>query len=113
MVNKEGVIIAKNTPNRKKTTRIKLTKRFIDSTSSPTTGQVFLRDTELQGLSLRLTPGLKTFVIEKFIKGRSRRMKIGVYGVFTVEDARKRAKELMGDIAKGDDPFQDKVSRRH
>ncbi len=113
MVNKEGVIIAKNTPNRKKTIRIKLTKRLIDSTPSPTTGQVFLRDTELQGLSLRLTPGLKTFVIEKFIKGRSRRMKIGVYGVFTVEDARKRAKELMGDIAKGEDPFQDKVSRRH
>ena len=69
----------------------KLTKRIIDATRHPASGQVFYRDAELQGFALRVTPGSKSFTYEKRINGRSRRMTIGPYPGLTVEEARKEA----------------------
>ena len=45
--------------NRK--TAIKLTKRLLDATRSPETGQIFLRDAEIPGFGVRLTKRGKTF----------------------------------------------------
>ncbi|MDH5642407.1 MAG: Arm DNA-binding domain-containing protein, partial [Nitrospira sp.] len=63
----------------------KLTKRTIDAAVNPPTGQKFLRDEELRGFALRITPGSKTFVLEREIHGRVRRVKLGRYGELTVE----------------------------
>lgn len=90
----------------------KLTKRLIDSIPFSHTGQLFLRDTELPGFALRVTKGSKTFVLEKRIQGRMRRITIGPFGPLTLEQARKEARELIGRIAKGEDPAQDKISHR-
>jgi integrase len=84
----------------------KLTKRLIDATPFPRTGQVFLRDDNLKGFALRLTPGSKTFVLEKRIHGRPRRMTLGSYGALTVEQARIAAQEKLGQVALGEDPAQ-------
>src|SRR4051794_39182391 len=89
----------------------KLTKRVIDATPHPETGQVFLRDDELRGFAVRITAGAKSFILEKEINGRVRRMTIGRYGQLTVEQARKVAVEKMGEIAKGGDPAQDRQQR--
>ena len=35
----------------------KLTKRIADAAGSPTSGQIFFRDTELSGFALRITAG--------------------------------------------------------
>ena len=91
----------------------KLTKKLIDATACPTRGQVFLRDDELKGFALRLTPGAKTFVLEKRIHGRMRRISIGPFGPLTVEQARTIANEHVGRIAKGEDPAQDRLNQRH
>ena len=82
----------------------KLTKRLIDATPYPAAGQVFVRDDELAGFALRATPGSKSFILEKRIHGRARRYTIGPYGPLTVDQARQRAEELIGDIARGQDP---------
>ena len=90
----------------------KLTKRLIDSTGIPSNGQIFLRDTELSGFALRITKGSKTFILEKRVHGRVRRMTIGPYGALTVDRARAMAKELIGRIAAGEDPAEEIIGRR-
>ena len=55
---------------------VKLTKTVVDRAKPPATGQAFLRDSELKGFGLRITAtGVKTFIVEKRIDGRSRRKK--------------------------------------
>lgn len=90
----------------------KLTKRLVDAAKHPASGQVFLRDDELRGFALRITPGSKSFVVEREIHGRVRRMTIGRYGVQTVEQARDRAREKIGEIAAGKDPVEELRQRR-
>lgn len=90
----------------------KLTKRLVDAAVHPPTGQVFLRDDELRGFALRVTPGSKTFVLEREIHGRVRRMSLGRYGTLTVDQARDLAKVKIGEIAKGSDPAEERQTRR-
>jgi hypothetical protein len=56
---------------------MKLTKKLIDATKYPTHGQMFVRDEELRGFALRITPGSKSFIVEREINGRIRRMTLG------------------------------------
>ena len=93
--------------------RVKLTKKIIDATKRPEEGQVFLRDTELPGFGVRLTRGSTTFILEKKVYGRSRRMKIGPYGPMTLEQARDEARKKIGEIATGLDPAQARIDRSH
>jgi integrase len=87
-----------------RTTAVKLTKRLIDGTPYPTEGQCFLRDAELPGFAVRLSPGAKTFILEKRIHGRMRRITIGPYGPLTLDQARERALALSHEINDGHDP---------
>lgn len=90
----------------------RLTKRIIDAAKHPTAGQVFLRDDELRGFAVRITPGCKSFIVEREIHGRVRRMTIGRYGVLTVEQARDEARVKIGEIAAGHDPVEAQRQRR-
>jgi len=92
---------------------VKLTKRVIDSAPQPQEGQIFLRDSELPGFGVRLTHGSTSFILERRIHGQVRRLTIGPYGPLALEEARKRAEELIGQIAKGQDPAQDILDRKH
>jgi hypothetical protein len=70
---------------------------------------VFLWDTEVAGFSVRVRPsGSKTFVVQYRAgggrSGQSRRFTIGRFGVLTVDDARKNAKQIVAAATKGDDP---------
>jgi len=91
----------------------RLTKQLIDETPFPAAGQVFVRDTELSGFGLRVTQGRKSFILEKRIRGRMRRLTLGPYGPLTVDQARKLAAAHVGAIAQGDDPAQVRQDRLH
>lgn len=91
---------------------MKLTKKIVDAATHPAQGQTFLRDEALRGFALRITPGSKTFILEREINGRVRRMTLGRYGPLTVEQARDLAKQKIGEIAKGTDPADDRQVRR-
>jgi len=84
----------------------KLTKQVIDETPFPSAGQVFVRDTELPGFALRVTQGRKSFILEKRIRGRMRRLTIGPYGPLTMDQARRLATIHVAAIAQGTDPAQ-------
>ncbi len=92
----------------------KLTKRAVDALEAPKAGQSYLWDGEIRGFGVRVVPsGLKTFVIQyRNAEDRSRRMKIGRYGIMTVEQARDTAKIKLGAVAAGEDPAAEAAKDR-
>lgn len=93
---------------------MKLTKAFVDKAELPVgKDQVFYRDDQLKGFALRVTSsGTKSFVVEKNIGNKVRRMTLGKYGALTVEQARKEAQKIIGQIATGIDPIAEKRSAK-
>ncbi|MHB8623494.1 MAG: integrase arm-type DNA-binding domain-containing protein [Sulfuricaulis sp.] len=92
---------------------VKLTKLVVDKTPLPSTGQIILRDTELKGFGLRVTAGgAKSFILEKRIKGRVRRLTLGRYPGITAEQARKEVQKLLGNIITGHDPVAERAQAR-
>lgn len=91
------------------TSILKITKSVVDHLPSPTSGQTFVRDIELKGFAVRLTSsGAKSFILEKRIDGKVKRLTIGRYPELTVEQARKEAQKLLGKIATGTNPIAEK-----
>jgi integrase len=87
----------------------RLTKRTVDALAMPAEGQDFLWDGEIRGFGVRVVPsGLKTFVVQyRNAEGKSRRIKIGRFGIMTVEEARELAKVKLGRVADGIDPAEE------
>jgi integrase len=93
-----------------RTTR--LTKRSVDA-ARPETGRYIVWDDDLAGFGLRVEPtGRKTFLARyRAGGGRSgilRQATIGRFGTLTADEARIRAKRLLGKAAGGGDPLGDK-----
>ena len=93
----------------------RLTKSVVDRIEPPARKpdgqhvQVFYRDDTLLGFGLRVySGGSKTFIVETRIHGKVKRISLGRYGALTCEEARKQAKNLLGDIAIGNDPIAEK-----
>jgi len=87
----------------------KITKSCVDKLSTPETGQAFVRDSELKGFAVRVTAsGSKSFILEKRIDGKVKRLTLGRYPELTVEQARKEAHKLLGHIAVGRNPTAEK-----
>lgn len=90
----------------------KLTKKVIDGLEAREK-DYFEWDDELPGFGVRVWPtGRKTYVAQYRAGKQTRRFKIGVHGPLTVEDARKEAKAVLGDVARGEDPQLDRATRR-
>src|SRR5574340_1384147 len=89
----------------------KLTKKLIEGAACPTQGQTFLRDDVLRGFGVRLTPGSKSFFLEKLIHGQVRRMTLGRFGEMTLDEARANAKKRMVEIDEGRDPVAERRQR--
>ncbi|WP_286748617.1 site-specific integrase [Sphingopyxis sp. SCN 67-31] len=92
----------------------RITKRAVDSYDAkgrPTC----LWDGELRGFGIKFNPsGTKVFILQyRNAERRQRRLVIGRYGVLTVEQARDKARILLGEIAKGNDPAEDKIGLRN
>lgn len=85
-----------------------ISKRSVDALRCKTgLDRVFLWDDALEGFGVAAYPsGKKVFVAQFRQNGRSRRMTIGRYGVLTPDEARDRAKKLLGAIVDGEDPIQ-------
>ena len=71
----------------------------------------FLWDGQLPGFGVRIKPpsgknpdGVKTFFVQYRIGPQTRRVKIGRHPAFRVEQARTRARALLGEISSGGDP---------
>jgi Arm DNA-binding domain len=95
----------------------KLTKRVVDQ-FAPSANRVIVWDAELAGFGLRIAPtGVKTFILRYRAEGGGRTapqhlIAIGRYGVLTPDQARKKARGILGAVARGDDPAGAQMAAR-
>ncbi len=89
---------------------MKLTKAAVDRLPIPEKGYTLHWDDALPGFGVRVTvSGVKAFVLQKRIRGREKRITLARYGVLTVDQARREAARLLGQIAVGRDPIAEKA----
>jgi integrase len=82
----------------------KLTKSVVDAIPYPETGQTFYRDSEIKGFGLRVGTGSKVYIAEGKVNNKTVRVSIGRHGIFTAEQARQEAKNILGMVARGINP---------
>ena len=86
----------------------KLTRRTADATEIKSSDYV-MWDEELPGFGLRVfRSGKRGYVVQYRAAGRSRRITIALHGVWTPEEARREAKVLLGQVARGGNPAEER-----
>jgi site-specific recombinase XerD len=89
--------------------RQRLTKRVVDA-ASPSTGRYIVWDEALAGFGIRVEPTGRKIFVARYRAGGGRhgilrQETLGRYGTLTVDEARKRAKRILGKAAGGGDPL--------
>jgi integrase len=88
--------------------RGKVTKTSVERIK-PSTRDQFLWDSEVKGFGTKVTPkGRRVYLVQYWKDGRTRRVTIGEHGIFTADEARRRAVSLKGRLADGHDPALEK-----
>lgn len=96
---------------------ILLTKRSVDA-ATKRDKRYYLWDSALPGFGVRIeTSGAKTFIVRYRAEGGGRTaaqrfITVGQFGTLTPEAARKQAKVLLGGVAKGEDPADERRAKR-
>lgn len=85
-----------------------LTKTVVDGLTLPNKNPVFIWDTKLPNFGVKLNPSGKVYVAQGRVDGKTRRVTIGPHGVFTVDQARQAAKQVLLDMANGVNPNLEK-----
>jgi len=92
--------------------RKKLTAAFVKKATAEAKGardRVVYWDESLPGFGLVVTVGShRSFIAQYRAHGQSRRYTIGSAAVLDLEQARKQAKSILGQVAQGADPVMDK-----
>ena len=89
----------------------KLTKRYVESLAHPDK-ECIIWDDELSGFGLRVYPSeRKVYVVQYKLHGRTRRKTLGKHGLVAAEQARKDARLVQADVARGADPSADRKAR--
>ncbi|MER8545969.1 integrase family protein [Mesorhizobium sp. M1169] len=80
------------------------TKGAVEALPPPEKAQEHYWCTDLRGFGVVVGAKNKTFVVQRDVNGKSRRVAIGRYGDITLDQARKKAEQLMGQMRGGVDP---------
>jgi integrase len=95
-----------------KSAPVRITKKIVDATF-PGVARIEVWDKELRGFGLRVEPtGTKTYIVRYRKKGLGRTgskntYKLGRHSDITADEARSRAKAILGRVATGDDPAEE------
>jgi len=85
------------------------TKKAIERLGVPEKKPVFKWDAEVKGFGIKLNPsGTKVFIAQNRIGSKTRRVTIGEFGIWTVDNARKKARQHLLDMDHGVDPSLEK-----
>ena len=95
-----------------------LTKTIVDRLRYDPTGpklQIYYDGGDIPGFGVRVHPsGRKTFVLTYRPRGRPtpKRIVLGAYGVLTIDEARKLARQMLLDVKTGADPLEERRKLR-
>lgn len=90
-----------------------LTKARVAAFEIPQQGRPVVYDTRVPGFGLRITlKGVRSFIVRRKVSGRVLTITLGRFPALGVEQARKIAIELNGDIARGENPQEAKRKAR-
>lgn len=91
--------------------RIKLNRRSIDAITAPPSGYVLIWDTELPNFGVRVTSGdARSYFVQRRVDGGvERRMTLARAEVLSPEEARRQARKMLGDFARGIDPISERT----
>lgn len=92
---------------------MKLTKTVVDRLPLPATGYSLHWDDQLPGFGVRVTAtGIRSYVLQRRVGTKERRISIGRHGVLTCEQARKEAIRIAGEMTLGRDPVLERRRQR-
>lgn len=84
---------------------MKLTKTSVADLPLPASGQAFYFDDELPSFGVRVTSGgSKSYILDRRIGGKKRRITLGRANQIAPEQARTEARKKIGEILSGGDP---------
>ena len=97
------------------TKSINFTKTILDALEQPAKGKrAYYYDKQIRGLAFAIqSSGATSFYVVKKIAGKSAKIFLGQYPDLSVENARKKAKIVLGQIALGENPLAAKQQRRN
>lgn len=92
---------------------MQLTKTTLDKLAAPLNKpQAFFRDDSVRGFAVRVTAsGTKSFIFEKSINNKVKRITLGRCDELSLDQARKMASSLLGQIAAGADPILERQTQ--
>lgn len=94
--------------------KINFTKAAIDNLPIPEKGWKYYYDLKTPALAIGIgQSGVRTFVLYKRINDKPERVKLGRYPEMTIEQARRKAMEMHGQIASGENPANLKREKRN
>ncbi|QQR39466.1 tyrosine-type recombinase/integrase [Devosia rhizoryzae] len=83
----------------------RLTKAYVDGVKAPATAYEIHWDDRVSGYGLRVTAnGVRAFIAQGRIKGKAVIITIGRFGLFTEDQARRRAQAILQQMRDGIDP---------
>lgn len=93
----------------------KLTKRFVEAITPSSSATLKYWDTEIKGFGVVVLPsGRRTYCVQyRNSEGIKKRLKIGVHGQITTEEARTLARKHLGEVAHGHDPKEKKKENKN
>ena len=96
------------------TNRFPFTKTRLEALPVPVGSRVYYRDAKTEGLTICVTPtDCRTFYVYKWANGRPVRIPLGRFPTMSIEQARKQAQVIVGEVGKGNDPQAARQAARH
>jgi integrase len=93
--------------------KINFSNTILRELRTPEKSRIYYQDTKEGGLSIYITANdVRTFYIRKRVNGKDEKIIIGNFPDFSVENARKQAKIIKGQIASGANPNEEKSKLR-
>lgn len=89
---------------------MKITNTSVKNIEPPETGYRIVYDDRLQGFGLRVTAsGVRSYIAEDRVNGKTRRVTLGRHGTITADQARADAKNKLAAMSGGTDPAVEKA----
>ncbi|MBS1952910.1 MAG: tyrosine-type recombinase/integrase [Cyanobacteria bacterium SZAS-4] len=89
--------------------KINIIKSTVEEIQPPDSGQLFIYDAKLPGFGIRVSAGgSKMYIAQGRVRNAVVRYSIGKHGVLTADQARTEAKRVLGLMASGVDPNEEK-----